>query len=378
MNRLERTGLAVVLNLWIASCVHAAPRVGGGCDGCELMFVGMPSDISPTDTSAGWTEAGQKLLVKGVVYENDGRTPAANVVLYYWHTDSGGYYSPSEGMDATARRHGHIRGWVKTGADGKYAIRTVRPSPYPHRDTPAHIHVSIKEPRIANEYYIDELVFDDDDLLTAARRRQLENRGGSGILRPFTSGDLQIAEHDIILGLNIPNYPHTSPTDNRSGLSIGENQPSFMPFHAYGPDKESKACPVCKYGRYHGIIYLVGNHPDWVDIRKWLAFLEQESVARGKYLKAYFVYGNENGYSKDKRQKELERLGSELNLRNVAVTFVPSMSDTESEINLSRVDPSVENTIVVYRNRTIVDKFVNLRATDTSFQMIASTLARTK
>jgi protocatechuate 3,4-dioxygenase beta subunit len=151
-----------------------------------------------------------------------------------------------------------------------------------------------------------------------------------------------------------------------------------MPFHAYGPDKGSRACPVCKYGRYHGIIYFVGNHPDWADIKKWLAFLEQESVSRGNHLKAYFVYGNENGYSKDKRQDELERLGRELNLQKVAVTFVPSLSDTESEINLSRVDPSVGNTIVVYRNRTIVDTFVNLKAIDASFQLVSSTIERTK
>ena len=67
-----------------------------------------------------------------------------------------------------------------------------------------------------------------------------------------------------------------------------------------------------------------------------------------------------------------------MGLNNVAVTFVPSLSDTESEINLSRVDPSVENTIVVYRNRAIVDKFVNLKPTIASFQRIVATLERTK
>ena len=39
------------------------------------------------------------------------------------------------------------------------------------------------------------------------KRRALENRGGSGILEVSTSGELQIVEHDVILGLNIPNYP---------------------------------------------------------------------------------------------------------------------------------------------------------------------------
>lgn len=180
--------------------------VGGGCDGCELMFVGMPININAVDTSAGWGEEGQKLLVTGTVYKLDGKTPASNVIIYYWQTDHNGYYSPKDGMNEQAKRHGHIRGWVKTGEDGKYSFYTVRPAPYPNDNMPAHIHTSIKEPNINNEYYIDDFVFDDDKLLTNAKRQALENRGGSGILRVLISGDLQIAEHNIILGLNIPNY----------------------------------------------------------------------------------------------------------------------------------------------------------------------------
>ncbi len=188
--------------------------VGGGCDGCEIMYVGMPNHINSVDTSDGWYESGQKLLVTGIVHKLDGKTPAPNVIIYYWQTDNNGYYSPKDGMDEQARRHGHLRGWVKTGSDGKYSIYTVRPAPYPNGKDPAHIHTSIKEPDIKNEYYIDAFVFDDDPLLTGNERGKLENRGGSGVLRVLVSDDLQIAEHNIILGLNIPNYPQTlSPGD---------------------------------------------------------------------------------------------------------------------------------------------------------------------
>jgi protocatechuate 3,4-dioxygenase beta subunit len=180
--------------------------VGGGCDGCELMYVGMPKDIFSVDTSSGWNEVGQKLLVKGTVFKLDGKTPAPNVIIYYWQTDDNGYYSPKDGMDKKAIRHGHIRGWVKTDENGKYGIYTIKPAPYPNEDMPAHIHISIKEPNMPNEYYIDEFVFDDDKLLNAEKRKTLENRGGSGILSVQNSDGLQIAEHNIILGFNIPNY----------------------------------------------------------------------------------------------------------------------------------------------------------------------------
>lgn len=379
--------ICFLLTLCLASCMGQPnttrtttnqPLVGGGCDGCELMFVGMPAHINATDTSAGWTEQGQKLLVTGTVYQIDGTTPAPNVIIYYWQTDNKGYYSPRENMPSAARRHGHLRGWVKTDTQGRYAIYTIRPSPYPNDNIPAHIHTSIKEPDINNEYYIDEFVFDDDKLLSTAQRKAMENRGGSGVLRVLIDGDLQIAEHNIVLGLNVPNYPKTKNDKEQSGLEIGEDNPSFIPFHAWGPDKGTRTCPVCKYGRYHGIVYFVGNKPDWDDIKKWLTFLEQESIKRSKYLKAYFVYGNEHSYDPNERRKELEALGHTLKLKNIALTFVPSMADTESEVNLNKINPEVQNTLVIYRHRNIIGKFVDLEANSDNFQRVSQMLDKTR
>lgn len=220
MKRLFQIGFLVLLLNVTTSCngqsnnneegpTQTDPQqpVGGGCDGCEIMYVGMPKNVSSVDTSSAWTEKGQKLLLTGTVYKIDGKTPAANVIIYYWQTDNEGYYSPKSGMPEKAKRHGHIRGWVKTDNNGKYSIYTIRPSSYPNSDIPAHIHTSVKEPNLANEYYIDEFVFDDDRLLTAAKRKTQENRGGSGILKVSTTNGLQIAKHNITLGLNIPNYP---------------------------------------------------------------------------------------------------------------------------------------------------------------------------
>ncbi|MGB5646652.1 MAG: intradiol ring-cleavage dioxygenase [Muriicola sp.] len=348
--------------------------VGGGCDGCELMYVGMPAQLQAVDTSAGWLSGGQQLHITGKVYEYGGKEPASDVIIYYWQTDDKGYYSPKKGMDPRARRHGHLRGWVKTRKDGRYDIFTVRPSPYPNNSEPAHIHLSIKEPTIKDEYYVDELVFDGDKLLTTSKRKRLKNRGGSGILRLLLDGDIQVAEHNIILGLNIPHYPIPKNTEISSGLEIGEDNPSFTPFHAYGPDKGTKTCPVCKYGRYNGIIYYVGNKPDWEDIKTWLQFLEFESERRKAYLKAYFVYGNEKEYSREKRERELEALGKELNLLYTALTYVPSFTDIKSEVVGNKINPEAENTIVIYKNSSIIDKYVNLQPSAENLARIVETL----
>jgi protocatechuate 3,4-dioxygenase beta subunit len=171
------------------------------------MFHGMPLKLAATDTTAGWNEGGQRLVISGTVYQPDQKTPAANVILYFYHTDKSGQYSPRDYVPNSAKKHGHIRGWVMTGDDGRYSIYTSRPVAYPNQKIEAHIHVMLKEPDIDSPYWLDEWVFDDDPLLTKDIRSKAQNLGGSGILKTTTKGGIQYANHDIILGLNIPGYP---------------------------------------------------------------------------------------------------------------------------------------------------------------------------
>jgi protocatechuate 3,4-dioxygenase beta subunit len=336
--------------------------VGGGCDGCEIMYAGMPSQMNSADTSIGWKDARMKLVVMGTVYQSDGRTPAPNVILYYWQTDEQGYYSKTSTLKGAAARHGARRGWMKTGADGKYALYTNRPAPYPREDMPAHIHLAIKEPDLPNEYYVDELVFDDDRLLTTARRKALENRGGSGVLRPREAGGVQVAEHDIILGLHIPNYPTSGSPKKEAGLSIGEESPSFTPYHAWGADKGSKACPVCKYGRDYGILYFVKNTEPLDEVKQWLVALEKLGQQKGKSLKVYLIC--EAKGEPGQTQKRLEKWGQELGIKHLALTFVPDFGDKASDVYLNRIDREADNTFIVYKSRIIIDTYTNLTTSD--------------
>ncbi len=351
--------------------------VGGPFENGEFMYYGMPETISAVDTSAAWHLDGQKLMIQGRMFREDGKTPAPNVILYYYQTDTAGYYSDQESLDPRAKRHGHIRGWVKSDDQGNYTIYTIRPAPYPNLKEPAHIHISVKEPNIEKEYYLDALVFDDDRLLTTDKRKALTNRGGSGILRTMKRNGLQVAEHNIILGLNIPNYPQTKKADIFSGISIGEDVLSFTPFHAWGPDRGTKTCPVCKYGKRQGILYFVGRYPDWLAIKKWLRFFEDESSKRKKGLKVYFVYGNDMDYNKTDHIKLLESLGEELTLEHVALTFVPSFSDTDSEIDFIEINPEVKSTLIIYKNSNVVDKYINLEPDPTNFTLISRRLNET-
>jgi protocatechuate 3,4-dioxygenase beta subunit len=68
--------------------------VGGGCDGCESIYEGMPAQISWQTNIAPDSEPGERIKISGVIYKRDGKTPAPDVILYVYHTDAKGYYSP--------------------------------------------------------------------------------------------------------------------------------------------------------------------------------------------------------------------------------------------------------------------------------------------
>jgi protocatechuate 3,4-dioxygenase beta subunit len=145
-------------------------------------------------------------LLRGTIFYKDGKTPAKNIILYVYHTDQKGVYPTKGNETGWARRHGYLRGWIRTGPDGKYNFFTLKPAHYPGGGNPAHIHATIKEPGYT-AYYIDEILFDDDPVLTKSIRDALADRGGSGVVKAETNKDgLLIAHRDIILGLNIPGY----------------------------------------------------------------------------------------------------------------------------------------------------------------------------
>lgn len=180
--------------------------VGGGCEGCDLMFVEIPSTIKSEATIVSANEPGEKLEISGIIYQHDGKTPAPDVILYVYQTAKNGLYEPGDNQTGEVRRHGRIRGWVKTNQKGEYKIVTIRPGNYPNSNIPAHIHPTVKETD-KNEYYIDEIVFDDDKFVDGNYRSREEKRGGSGILHLKKENGKWIGRHDIVLGLNVPTYP---------------------------------------------------------------------------------------------------------------------------------------------------------------------------
>jgi protocatechuate 3,4-dioxygenase beta subunit len=161
-----------------------------------------------------------------------------------------------------------------------------------------------------------------------------------------------------------------------SGLRIGEESPAFDPQHAWGPDKGSHACPMCKYGRIQGVLYWVAADPASDEVRTMATFLERESARRGgKRFKAYLIYTNPGRAPLPEVDSKLASLGRELGLRHVAVTYVPSPTDRETAA-LNRINPGTRNTIIVYRQRRVMDKFVNFEPTDENLERLSAAVNR--
>lgn len=185
---------------------NAEKAVGGPCECCEAWAHGLPEKLNWETQITPKNEPGTPLEISGTIFHKNGKTPAEGIILYIYHTDEKGEYSRGPDYSTCAKRHGLLRGWMKTGKDGKYKFHTIRPASYPNTTIEQHIHPTIKEPGL-QAYWIDEFVFDDDPNLSDRTRNKTNKRGGNGVvvLTKNKEGEW-VGKRDIILGENIPGY----------------------------------------------------------------------------------------------------------------------------------------------------------------------------
>ena len=152
-----------------------------------------PDPLDATLTIAADDEPGERMILSGTVYQADGATPAPDVLLYFYHTNARGIYPRRGDETGNGRRHGYLRGWLRTGDDGTYEVRSIRPAQYPSRREAAHVHVTVTPPG-REEDWIDSFMFTDDPVLT---ERQLS---GEGIIELTRNEDgTWIGHRDIVL-----------------------------------------------------------------------------------------------------------------------------------------------------------------------------------
>ncbi|HEX4953007.1 MAG TPA: hypothetical protein VF017_06400 [Thermoanaerobaculia bacterium] len=121
-------------------------------------------------------EPGPRLEVNARIVDGAGK-PVAEAEVYVYQTSAEGWYSDRAphyaGMEGD-RRHARLFGYLRTGADGRFRLYTVRPSGYPGSGLPAHIHVEI---RAGEKAVITEILFDNAPRLPAEARERWLREG---------------------------------------------------------------------------------------------------------------------------------------------------------------------------------------------------------
>jgi protocatechuate 3,4-dioxygenase beta subunit len=110
-----------------------------------------PATLAHTARIAPPSEPGAPLVVRGQLLNLDG-SPAADTVVFAYQTDRDGLYDRRENGPHSWR----LRGWIKTGADGRFTFETIRPGSYPNSNNPPHVHFTAFLPN-GDRYHAGEL-----------------------------------------------------------------------------------------------------------------------------------------------------------------------------------------------------------------------------
>lgn len=164
--------------------------------GTEAMgAVEVPDSVSWRTAFEVAKDDGEPMIISGTVFKSDGKTPAPNALIYFYHTDKLGIYGRTG-----EHKHGKYRGWMLTDSNGRYEFASIRPASYPNSTQSQHVHMTITTLDV-REDWIDSILFEGDKFLTQRERALSGKRGGFNpivSLRPNKDGVMH-AVRDIQL-----------------------------------------------------------------------------------------------------------------------------------------------------------------------------------
>lgn len=183
-------------------------------------------------------EEGTRLFLTGTVFANDCISPLNNVVVDVWHADHSGCYSRFENCENPSGDDYKLRGIIRTGETGTFAVETIVPGRYLNgaQFRPSHVHFKVRPPQGAE--LITQLYFEGDPYI--AGDLAAGDPGAAGRIIPLEEKvDGLHGVFDIILNVE----PTTGVSDYKAAAGdtrLRQNYPNpadgltRIPFHIAG------------------------------------------------------------------------------------------------------------------------------------------------
>lgn len=145
-----------------------------------------------------------------------------------------------------------------------------------------------------------------------------------------------------------------SPVD--SGLKVGEMVTPYHPKHVAGPDKGTTNCPPCTYGNRPAVQAWFNMDEKTETI---LAITKHLSGAVDKYEASEFKAFSIMLTKCEKCVEATTSIGGKLGFDNVGFAYVDLKDEAIGNYKINTTK-EVMNTILVYKDKKVVAKFVNL------------------
>ena len=147
-----------------------------------------------------------------------------------------------------------------------------------------------------------------------------------------------------------------------SGLAKGENVTPFHPEHISGPLKGTEKCFPCTFGKRPALQVWV-NNDDMKNVAKIAESLQANiDQHKGQEFKAMIVVlTNDKAATKMQINKALDLS----KVQDVAISLIAPNNEAIKAYKIN-VDSSVKNTVLLYKDWTVANKFVNVKMDEKS------------
>ncbi len=155
-----------------------------------------------------------------------------------------------------------------------------------------------------------------------------------------------------------------------SGLKVGETVTPFHPSHVTGPLKGTNGCPPCTFGSRPQVQVWVNDD----DMKNVVAISEvlDKKMKGNKEFKAFVIVLTDKP---EETAKFLAAVAERAGLKDVALAYL-SKSDSAVKNYKVAVNAEVKNTVFVYKNKQVSEKFVNLKGDEKGLNSLTEAITK--